>query len=177
MESNLITYKGTILFNPEDKTRKHENQSSWKRTAMVIIPGEICDYYAWFIKKRFNLELNKPIRGAHISFINDHIRDINGGLGTIEERQEAWEKLSQKWNGKEIEVTLDLRVKADNKKFLHWWMIVPHDLRGDLQSIRSEIGLDKPFYGMHMTIGYDNERNFEHSKYIIDLIEKEFIKI
>ena len=57
-----------------------------------------------------------------------------------------------------------------------WWFNVPHNERELLQSIRTELGLDKPFFGMHMSIGYANEKNIDHSTYIHDLIKKDFIR-
>ena len=44
---------------------------------MVFIDGDVSEYYAWFVKKRYNLTLNKPLRGAHVSFINDSMRDLS----------------------------------------------------------------------------------------------------
>ena len=79
-----ITLTGKIEFEPEDKTKKHQGQSSWKKIAMVLLDGDICEYYAWFIMRRYNLVLNKPIRGAHISFINDSMRDLTNN-GEISE--------------------------------------------------------------------------------------------
>ena len=78
-----ITLTGRIGFEPEDKTNKHLLQSSWKKIAMVFIEGDICEYYAWFLQKRYNITLNKPIRGAHVSFINDSIRDLTKNNITI----------------------------------------------------------------------------------------------
>lgn len=168
---NVIKLKGKIKFNPTDKTTKHKLQSSWKVVAMVVIDGEICEYYAWFIKKRYGLQLNKPLRGAHITFINDKMSDVAGT--TNEERTQNWEALKAKWDGKVVEVTLNPDVRTDGK---HWWFNVPHEERIELQSIRDEINLGKPFYGMHMTIGYANEYNIEHSKYIHESIkEKEVL--
>lgn len=33
---NEFTLKGTIIFDPKDKTNKHKNQASWKKIAMVV---------------------------------------------------------------------------------------------------------------------------------------------
>jgi len=104
---------------------------------MVFFEGDVAEYYAWFIKKRYNLILNKPLRGAHISFINDSTPKTNDE---------------------------------------HWWLNIPHEEREQLQSIREELGLGRPYFGMHMSIGYVNEKNLPHSKYIHDLIKKGFIK-
>lgn len=158
----MIQLTGKIVFDPRDVTKKHSKQSDWKRMAMVVFDGDVCEYYSWFIKKRYNLTLNRPLRGAHISFINDSIRDMG-------DKADEWDRVKEKYNGTEVTVTLDLDVRSDSK---HWWLVVEHESRKPLLDIRSELGLDKPYYGMHMTIGYANERNIEHSKYIIDLLTK-----
>lgn len=164
--SHTISYVGKILFEPENKTKKHLNQAAWKKVAMVMFDGDIAEYYSWFIKRRFNLELNKPLRGAHITFINDSIDDINNRMGTRDEKEALWECLKKKWDGKEVEVVLNLRPFSD---ISHWWLIVDHKHRDELHSIRSEIGLGRPYFGLHMTIGYANEKNIHHSRYINSL--------
>jgi hypothetical protein len=171
--NNRITLTGKINFEPEDKTKKHLNQASWKKIAMVLIDGDITDYYAWFIQKRYNLMLNKPLRGAHVSFINDSMRDLtqNGKISETEAIN-TWEEVKKKWNGKKINIVLDLNPKTDDRT---WWLNVPHDERNGLQAIRSELGLGIPFFGMHMSIGYANEKNLEHSVYIHESIKKGFI--
>lgn len=177
-----IKMKGKIYFDPKDKTTKQKSQASWKKVAMVLIEGDLCEYYAWFIKKRFNLELTKPLRGAHISFINDHTQNMN----------KQWEEVKKKWHKKEIDIILDVRPHFSksgkySKDGGHWWLIIPHNERDFLHDIRNELGLGKPFFGLHMTIGNAvNKRpevkndagattalkmNIEHSDYIIQLIK------
>ena len=170
-----ITLFGKIGFEPENKTKKHNSQSSWKRMAMVHIDGEVTEYYAWFIQKRYNLILNKPLRGAHISFINDSIKDFSqNGTKTMEEIDETWNNVKIKWDKQIIPVTLDLNPKTDDRT---WWLNIPHDERELLHSIRAELGLGRPFWGLHMSIGYANEKNIYHSIYIHELIKKGFITI
>jgi len=172
--NNRITLTGKINFEPEDKTKKHLSQASWKKIAMVLIDGDITDYYAWFIKKRYNLVLNKPLRGAHVSFINDSMRDLTkNGKISEEEVNKKWEYVKKKWNGKKINIVLDLDPKTDDRS---WWLNIPHDEREGLQAIRYELGLGRPYFGMHMSIGYANEKNIEHSVYIHELIKKGFIR-
>lgn len=172
--TNRITLTGKIEFEPEDKTTKHKSQSSWKKMAMILIDGDVTEYYAWFIEKRYNLVLNKPLRGAHISFINDSMRDLtNNGEKTEEEALILWESVKKKWHGKTLQIVLDLDPRTDDRI---WWLIIPHDERDEIQSIRDELGLGKPFFGLHMSIGYANEKNIEHSIYIHELIKKGFIK-
>lgn len=169
-----ITLTGRIGFNPEDKTNKHLFQSSWKKIAMVFIEGDVCEYYAWFLQKRYNITLNKPIRGAHVSFINDSIRDLTKNNDNLEEEiLQLWEDVKTKWDGKEIDIELDLNPRTDGRI---WWLNIPEEEREGLQAIRDELGLDRPFFGMHMSIGYANERNIEQSVYIHELIKQGFIK-
>ena len=168
-----ITLTGRIGFEPEDKTNKHLLQSSWKKIAMVFIEGDICEYYAWFLQKRYNITLNKPIRGAHVSFINDSIRDLTKNNDNLEEEiLQLWEDVKTKWDGKEIDIVLDLNPRTNGRI---WWLNIPEEEREGLQAIRDELGLDRPFFGMHMSIGYANERNIEQSVYIHELIKKGFI--
>jgi hypothetical protein len=192
--SNIIKLTGKILFDPEDVTNKHANQSSWKKVAMVLFEGDVCEYYAWFIKKRFNLTLHKPVRGAHITFINDSMRDLSKN-GDIKECEvlSKWEFVKNKWDGKDIDVYVNLIPNTDSLENddCHWWLIVPHDKRDELQAIREELSLGRPFFGLHMTIGRAvnsmsgvvfepgimkaKEMSVEHSKYIHSLMKNEFI--
>ena len=71
---NRINITGKIQFDVEDKTKKHKNQASWKKMAMIFIDGDITEYYSWFLERRYKLILNKPLRGGHISFINDSMQ-------------------------------------------------------------------------------------------------------
>ncbi len=158
-----ITTYGKIEFEPLNKTKKHELQASWKRIAMILIDGDIAEYYAWFIKKRYSLALIKPLRGAHITFINDRGSDM-----TLKE----WEEVKTKWDGKEIEVSLDVDPRTDDK---HWWLNVPHEDREQIHGIRAELGLGKPYFGLHMSLGYANDRMIDHSTYIHRLIKNGFI--
>jgi len=166
---NTITLNGNISFEPENITKKHNLQSSWKHIAMVFFDGDLAEYYAWFIKKRYNLVLNKPLRGGHISFINDSFNDMSlNGKRSIEEVKQVWENVKGKWDGIELPIMLNLEPCSDEK---HWWLNVSHEHRDELHGIRAELGLGKPFWGLHMSLGYANEKNIEHSKYINKLIK------
>lgn len=168
---NYVTYKGTIYFDPENKTNKHENQASWKKIAMVLLDGEMCEYYSWFIERRYGIVLNKPLRNAHISFINDSIAEIKKGTGLInnEDVDFVWNKFKEKYHKTKIEVVLDVDARTDAN---HWWLNIPQEEREHLHSMRREIGLGRPFFGLHMTIGYANERNLQQSEYIWNLCKK-----
>ena len=169
---NIISYNGKIVFDPPNLTKKHVNQSDWKKVAMIELDDEICLYYAWFIKKRFNLILNKPLRKSHVTFINDSRRDISFKNGSIanEEVDVLWDKFKKKWEGKEVDIVLNLHPATNNK---HWWFVVDFDHREELHKIRADIGLSKPFFGLHMTIGLANEKNIAHSAYIARIAKDE----
>jgi hypothetical protein len=164
----IITLTGKIGFEPENKTKKHNMQASWKRIAMVFFDGDVCEYYAWFLKKRYNLVLNKPIRGAHISFINDKNSDMTmDGQLSLEQVDINWNRIKDVWDGREVEVSLYLDYRTDGH---HWWLNVEDESKKSLQLIRNELNLGNPYYGFHMSLGYANERNIEHSKYIHRLL-------
>ena len=44
--SDKVVLMGRIKFEPENRTKKHDEQSSWKRIAMVTIEGDVTEYYS-----------------------------------------------------------------------------------------------------------------------------------
>jgi len=171
-DSNLITYTGTIHFDPVNKTTKHNKQASWKRVAMIMFEGEITEYYSWFIEKKYGLKLNKPLRGSHCTFINDSLNDMKKGLGTEDEDEieEVWNRVKEKYDGKEIDVTFNTEIMSNGK---HYWLIVDHAHRQGIHDIRAELGLGKPYFGLHLSIGYAKEKEEEQSGYIAGYLKNE----
>jgi|TARA_R110000824_G_scaffold291588_4_gene480101 hypothetical protein len=172
--------KGKIVFDPPNITSKHEKQSKWKKVAMLEFDGDIKGYYRWFVKKRYNLFLGESIRKAHITFINDHKRDFKDF--------DKWNEVKKKWNGKSIEIELSTDVRSDG---INWWLVIPEEARGGLHGIRAELGLGRPYFGLHMTFGVARDakddvfemntiravrQNEAHSRYIVDLLKEGFIK-
>jgi hypothetical protein len=154
-----ITIRGKIVFDVPNVTRKHNRQADWKRIAMVVFEDDTAEYYSWFIKRRYGITLNKPLRGPHITFVNDSVREINGG-------DKAWEEVRKKWDSKEIEVTLNLDVRTNIE---YWWLRASSE---SFNFVREELGIGEPYFSYHMTIGFPNERNIEQSEYIHNLIMK-----
>lgn len=168
-----ITIYGKVGFEPENRTNKHKAQASWKKIAMVFIDGDICEYYAWFLQKRYNLILNKPLRGGHISFINDSMRDLRQNDTVSDAEIELkWEVTKKKWDGQIIPIVLDVNPKSD---FINWWLDIPYEERNLMHGIRAELGLGRPYFGLHMSIGYVKPSLIEHSKYIVNGINNGFI--
>lgn len=155
----LISLTGKYLFDPDNVTKKHEKQSEWKTTAFVNFDNcEMHMYYAWFLKKRFNLILNKPVRSTHISFINDKL---------TKEQYENYFKIKEEWNGKDVNIIYSPELVRTNGN--HWWLKAECKHADELRTL---IGLDKIFFPYHITIGYVNEKNVEHSEYILRQITK-----
>jgi hypothetical protein len=157
---------GTIIFDPDNKTKKHDRQSSWKKVALVELDSDIplknnevysdlSDYYAWFIKRRFNLKLNKPLRGSHITIINDRIGDHNSSL-------ESYEQTKELFNNKRIDFSYNVTPRTDGK---HWWLRV---FIPQAEAIRTVAGFKEiPYFGFHLTLGEATHLNLEHSEYIL----------
>ena len=149
----MFELKGLIEFDPVNVTKKHDAQSSWKRTAMVKFDDDTWAYYAWFLERRFNLKVNKPLRGTHVTIINDKC-DF-----------EVFEKARSLFHGKEIRMQYDPTHIRANKKG-HWWIKVECE---DAKSIRAAMGLTPdPYFGFHLTIGLATHLQLEHSNYIVD---------
>lgn len=151
----MLEFKTKIVFDPPHVTKKHVAQSSWKYTVMCETNDDMHLYYAWFLNKRFNLPLNRPLRNPHVTIVNEKIQDM-----------ELYKMAKKLFNGKEITFKFDpAEIRTDTK---HWWIRVQSD---DVANIRTVMGLPpKPFFGLHLTIGMANEKNIEHSKYIHEQI-------
>jgi hypothetical protein len=146
-----IDLVGKVHFDPADVSKKHERQSSWKSVATVIFPGDDHLFYSWLIKRRYGLALNKPLRGFHLTFVNDKTSMIRG-----------WDDMRAKWEGTEVEVSASIDVRTNGS---HWWLKVTDP--GVLRTLREEMGLSPdPYWNWHITIGHPNERNIEHSMYL-----------
>lgn len=151
--------KAKILFDPVDRTNKHKKQSSWKNVVICEIDGDIDKYYAWFLEKRFNLVLNRPLRRAHITIVNDRKSEMD---------LDMYEKMKEHFNGKEITFTYEPDEIRSNGK--HWWLKVYSE---ESKAIRKFMGLsENPYQPLHLTIGYCNEKTEYHSKYILRQILK-----
>lgn len=148
---------GKINFKPLDITKKHKKQSSWKKVGIANIGDDVSDYYSWFLKKRYNLFLNKPLRGSHVTIINDRIDDY------------IYNQALDVFNNKEISIKYDPTNIRCNEKG-HWWIKVYSD---DILNIRKSMGLsENPYFGLHLTIGRATHLQLEHSKYIRNQIIK-----
>ena len=145
----MLKLTGKIIANPKDVSKKHVKQSSWKAVAIIQFQDDFCDYYRWFLKKEFGLYLNKPLRGSHITVVNDRISDIKQGSDLMD------------IDGIEVDIYYDPTNIRSNGE--HWWINAESE---DIKNVRKILGLPKdPYYGLHLTIGYATGINLEISEY------------
>ena len=83
----MFEMKGILEFDPVDVSKKHAQQSTWKKVAMVRFNDDTYLYYKWLLEQRFGLRipdtnvfewkgrLNNPVRGTHVTVINDIVDD------------------------------------------------------------------------------------------------------
>jgi hypothetical protein len=90
------------------------------------------------------------LRGTHVTFISDKLE------------KSIFDEASKIFNGKEVDFFIETEPRSNGT---HWWLRV---YCPDVESIRQALGLTKePYFGLHLTIGHANNRNIEHSKYIL----------
>jgi hypothetical protein len=158
----VFKVRGILDFSPEDKTKKHASQASWKKVAMIRTNCELDRYYAWFLKKRFNLELVRNLRGTHVTFINDRMD------------AKTFNQFSELFDGKEIDFYIETEPRSNGE---HWWLRVHCP---EAESIREIMGLSRePFFGMHLTLGRAEERypeGVEENNNSILKIKKDYIE-
>ncbi len=156
----IFTVQGRLVFDLPDVTKKHVKQASWKKTALVMIENpDFCNYYAWFVKKRYNLELYRPLRDTHFTVINDKIE--------TEEELLKYEEGRAKHNGKMINVEYGIDVRTDD---ISWWL----GARSlEAEQVRIDCGLPaRAYWGFHITIGrVDGDWRIENSKNVHALIK------
>ncbi len=164
--------QGKIIVEPDDITNKHRKQSEWKRMSIISFDDDLCDYYSWFIYKKYLLKLNKPIRGSHISLINDSVKDIKFGLGIENDLiiTEYWNKFKDECNDKIIDVYLSNEIRSNGK---HWWLELLPESEEYFLYLRNGLGLGEPFYGFHLSVGRANEHNSIVSEYCARLLDEE----
>jgi hypothetical protein len=150
---------GKIVFDPPNRTKKHERQDIWKNTVIIQMQGDLCAYYRWFIERRFGIKLDKPLRGVHMIIINDRIS---------EGCSESYKRTRAKWNGKKVKVDYNVwRTETDGK---HWWLSAFSDVA---PLIRKECGFpEKYYYGFHITLGKVKDKDLHLMPYIMKNLKR-----
>lgn len=123
--------QGIIIFDPKNYTKKHNRQSTWKNTVIINLRGEICDYYAWLIQRRFGIRINVPLRLAHVTIIND--KKDEGDENMYNYAKTIWHK-------QRTEIEYDPKSIYTNGE--HWWLDVSC---ADAAKIRKQAGYNEKY--------------------------------
>jgi hypothetical protein len=94
----------------------------------------------------------KDLRDPHISFINDKLTNNQKIL---------YNNIKNMYNSSEVNISYNPELLRTDGK--HWWINVESKEAND---IRKECQLNNIYFLYHITIGYVNNKNLEHSKYI-----------
>lgn len=146
----MFEVKGKISFDPINVTKKHSKQSEWKKVAIIELKDDYYSLYSWFLEKEYGVKLNKPLRGSHLTVINDIVDN------------KTYLKAKELFEGKEVTFYVDTtNVRANEKG--HWWLKVYSD---DAQNIRNVMGLGESYFGFHLTIGLATHDELEKSEIV-----------
>lgn len=146
----MFEVKGKISFDPINVTKKHSKQSEWKKVAIIELKDDYYSLYSWFLEKEYGVKLNKPLRGSHLTVINDIVDN------------KTYLKAKELFEGQEITFYVDTtNVRANEKG--HWWLKV---YSADAQNIRNVMGLGKSHFGFHLTIGLAAHDELEKSEIV-----------
>ena len=152
MNKNWIEITGKLIFDPPHLTKKQYDQSSWKKTAVVVFDDDLDGLYRWMIYKRYNIQLVKPQRGSHLTIINDRINN-----------EKLWESRKRMFNNTPVKVYYDVDFRANHE---YWWLKAKSE-EGD--NIRKLMNLGDPYFSYHITVGRvkDTPADIEFNNYII----------
>lgn len=165
MDKNIIIGKGILKFDPVNKTKKHDNQSAWKKIAMVMINDDTHKYYQWLIEREYKFIQGKeantnwmgsPLRGPHVTIINERIDDIS-----------IWNDLVEKYDNTELYFFYNIENGLrNNGKHIYYKIDCPV-----ADQIRQYGNLGDPYFGYHLTIGLvPSEVNYRKDH--IELVQK-----
>lgn len=118
-----------------------------------VFSEDLCEYYQWFIFKKFGVKLHSPMFGTHVTIVKPEEIDKNN----------LWKKY-------ENEI---INVKYGNIE-RHWEFWSLNIISEDIVDIRRELGLNL-FYRLHMTIGkqdiWEQWKTFDNIKHDNDYID------
>ena len=140
--------------NFDIRTKKHAKQA-WKTTAGVEFKDDTCAYYGSMVYRTHGIKLVQPLRGPHITVVNDKFADSS--LNTNE-----FNKMIKSLYGQELTFEVDIENPTTDGKY--WWFPVTS---AESHMLRYILGLNpEPFFGLHLTIGYPTDKMEEQAKYI-----------
>lgn len=154
----MYVVRSKLNFSPKNISKKQISQSSWKCYAFAELDDDSDAYYRWLIKRKTGLELMHPIRGPHISVINDKMDKA------------IFEKYASEYKDTELEFTITDKIRSN---IYEWWVRVESD---DAMKLRSAFGLGEPYFNLHLTIGIVKESEIPKSDYFVSELMRKSLK-
>jgi len=113
-----------------------------KERIVLDTSPEILDYYHWFIRRRFWIELQKPLHGSHITIsFHKYNKDID------------WQRASY-YDGETLPFKYDVEVVRGGytKGFIMFYLKVYSE---ELDAFKRDVGIidDFGYKGLHLTLG------------------------
>lgn len=143
--------EGILNFDPIPITGKAEKMFKpfW---AIINTNDDLDDYYRWLLLRRFNIILQAPAWGPHITVADGQPPLIKG----------TWEKIKQEYDQKVIPFTYQNTPLSNGR---HWWLRVQCPI---ITEIREKLNVQRTNlkWGLHLTLGMPIPRHEEHSMYI-----------
>ena len=154
-----LKHIGKIIFDPQPISgSKDMFKPFW---VITTLEDDLRYYYAWFLKRRYRITVQRPAWGAHISV-------VRGEETTIEN----WEYFKNIYNNKEIEFNHELVPKTNGN---HWWLKIDCS---ELYELRTNMGYSKDAkWSFHLTLGMSVPQHQERTKYIMTLYEKGLLNL
>jgi len=153
--SKIFKLEANIEFEPSHISKKHARQGEWKKVVILTTGCDIHKYYSWFLQSRFDLKLNSPVRGTHLTIVSDRVDS------------DLWESAKHKYDSKKMSFYYENILRSNGE---HWWL---RAWSPEAERLRSIMGLERdPFYSFHVTIGNTNPKTQEFSEYILAQCKK-----
>jgi hypothetical protein len=128
-DSYVHTAKAKLWYDP---SRKGQVSDPWWMIATT--DDEIAAYYRWIVQRRFDLALDKPSWGAHVTVVRGEQPVVNDQLWASD-------------NGLEIDFSYTHEVYTNG---VHWWLNVDCDA---FEQIRVRYGFPSGKRHFHLSIG------------------------
>lgn len=131
---------GKFIFSPTRPGLKKLHRS-FDRAVILKLDNGVVEYYAWWLRRKYGIQVSLPAWGAHITVVSDKDR-VKDGI--------AFEALKKRFEGKILNVSHDVYLK---KKWQFWVLdVTPTE---EMLKVRRDLGLNEDF-PFHITIGRDD---------------------
>lgn len=131
---------GKFMFSPTRPGLKKLHRS-FDRAVILKLDNGVVEYYSWWLRRKYGIQVSLPAWGAHITVVSDKDR-VKDGI--------AFDTLKKRFEGKILSVSHDVYLK---KKWQFWVLdVIPTQ---EMLQVRRDLGLNEDF-PFHITIGRDD---------------------